>query len=120
MKVRNDGDFDVSSGESITITVQRDAPPCVAVFRPVAGCVCGPISQPDGRTAVKSCKSPSTVGMEWDQTIVFGFPPNPGGSGPANNHYHVTIEGAPGGDTGQDDVNAPPDPRDRTYTFHVS
>lgn len=120
MRNRPDGDFDVSPREIIKITVRRDAPPCVVVFRPATGCTGETISHPDARTAIKTCTSPATTGTEWDQTIVFGFPSGSGPGGAQNTHYQVTIEGAPGGDTAQDDVNAPPDPRDRTYVFHVS
>jgi hypothetical protein len=119
MKQRTDGDFDVAPGEKITITVQRDSPPCVATFAPAKGCLCGSVLQPEPRTMAKTCSAPPAVGVQWDQTIIFGFPTNPAGGAP-NTHYLVTIQGDAGGPPVPDDVNAPPDPRDRTYTFHVS
>jgi len=115
MRERPDGDFDVSPGEKITITVVRDNPPCAVTFGPAKGCACRTAQPPpDQKTAKETCTSPATTGLQWEQTIVFGFP------GSVDDHYHITIVGDAGGDMAEDDVHAPPDPRDRTYTFHVS
>jgi hypothetical protein len=113
MKVRPDGDFDVSPGEKITITVQADSLPCVVTFGPAKGCGCLTDPRPDEKTAKETCTSPSTPGTQWEQTIIFGF-------AGANAHYSVTITGNAGGIPFDDDVNSTPNPRDRTYTFHVS
>lgn len=118
MKQRPDGDFDVSPGEKITITAERDNPPCVVTFGPAKGCSCGTASSPNGTSVREICTSPVTPGLQWEQTIIFAFPAVEGGT--PNNHYRVTLSGDQGGKPVQDDVNAPPDPRDRTYTFHVS
>lgn len=117
MQERTDGDFDVDPGEQITITAQRTQPPCVVTFASAKGAICTPPVSPDQTTIQRTCTTPTTSGVVWIQSITFGFP-TAGANAPVNDSYTVTVQGQTGPSV-EDAIHPPPDPRDRTYVFHV-
>jgi len=116
MRTNDDGTFEVDPSETITFTVTRTKPPCVADFAPDGWDSDAPVTEPDLSEEVKSCVAPKTLGVRCTLTLTVSFTPDSQGD---SDGYVVDIRGANGG-SAKDLFDAPPNINGAVYKFHVS
>lgn len=119
MTQNDDGSFEVSPGESITITVTIAGNAAnLASFSDPEGCTCGAVSGGASSPISRTCTMPKTVCTWCKVDVLFGWAKNPQGEYNPEEIYTVKIAGQTGTET--EDTFAPPPPKSGIYRFHVS
>jgi hypothetical protein len=114
----DNGSFEVSPGEVISIVVTVANAANLAAFGDPNGCSCDPAPGDSTGPISRRCTMPTTPGTWCKVVVVFGWVADPQGNYDGSQVYTVKIEG----DTGAPAVDhiAPPPPASGIYRFHVS
>ncbi|MBZ5524295.1 MAG: hypothetical protein LAP21_18825 [Acidobacteriia bacterium] len=118
MKVLPNGDFVVAASEAITFKVRRKNTPCQASFDCAGWASCGPVTDTDDHTKVKTCTATRNSGDESLCTITVDFRQDASGTFDPTDRYTVEITGSHDGSF-TEDFTPPPVLNGRTYHFTV-
>src|ERR1700694_4190183 len=118
MTHNDNGSFEVSPGESITITVAIANAVNLASFSDPQGCTCGPVTGGSSGPISRTCSMPLVPGSWCKVVVLLNWAADPQGNYNTKEIYTITISDPAGGSA--EDTFGPPPPKAGIYRFHVS
>lgn len=119
MRFSPSGDFLVSQGERITLTVEAVGGAQLAAFPTRTSCGPWESLEHNGNTTTGIFRAPSVLQATCAAVITFQFTPGPPNSVTSPTSYNVRVEGEPGEITHTESITPPPNAQQIPYIFLV-